>query len=94
MIERRYRPDNHCEPLSWTRISGHWRPIRGRFQPGHALHPRSSPDRWCVFRETKVIQSSRRLSDNGAARQSLDDRTGDVAVFSATAEAAPSEGLP
>ena len=94
MIERPYGVETHCDsPLSRKRISGHWRPIRGRFQPRHAAHPGSSPDRRCVFRETQVLQSSRHLSDDSAARQSVNDRTGDVAVFSATAEAGTPEGL-
>ena len=78
--------------LSRQRIPRHRRDVRGGSQPRRADHNGSSTGRGLVARKTKALQSSRRLPDDGAALEPVDDRTGDVAVVSATSEAETSQG--
>src|ERR1700687_325805 len=61
--------------------------LRGRSQPCRAAHHGNSLDRGRSSRETQTFQSSRYLSDDGAALEFVDDRVGSVALVPATSEA-------
>src|SRR6266849_5385123 len=63
------------------------RHLRGRSKPRRAAHHGSSLDGGRSSRETKTLQSSRYLPDDGASVEFADDRTRDVAVVPATREA-------
>ena len=78
--------------LSNQGISRHGRHIRGGPQPGRAVRDGSGIDRGCPSGETKMVQSSRHLPDDGAAVELIDDRTCDVADVPATGEANTSQG--
>src|ERR1700682_1995014 len=61
--------------------------IRGRSQPRRAAYHGNGPDRGRPSREAQTLQSSRYLSDDGAALEFVDDRVGNVAVVPATGKA-------
>src|SRR6266851_6133236 len=61
--------------------------LRGRSQPRRAAHDGNSLDRGRSSRQTQTLQSSRNLSNHGAAPEFIDDRIGDVAVVPATSKA-------
>ncbi len=73
--------------LSNERFSRYRCHFRGRPQPSRAAHHGNSLDRGGLSRETKTLQSSRYLPNDGAAAELVNDRTGDVAVVPATGQA-------
>ena len=79
--------------LSNQGISRHGRHIRGGPQPRRAGRDGSGIDRGCPSCETKTLQSSRHLPDDGAALELVDDWVGDVAGVSATGSAQSPQGI-
>ena len=73
--------------LSRSGFSRHRSYLQGRSQPRCAARDGSSVDRRGSSRETKTIQSSRYLPNDGAAPELADDRTGDGAIVPATSDA-------
>jgi hypothetical protein len=68
--------------------------LRGGSQPRRANHHGSSARFGSYSREAEALQGSWYMPDNGASLELVDDRTGDVAVVSATSEANAVRGSP
>src|ERR1700730_1804870 len=81
------RPNDCCWLLSNEGLSRDRCHIRGRSQPRRTAHHGNGPDRGRSSREAQTLQSSRYLSDDGAALEFIDDRIGDVAIVPATSKA-------
>ena len=68
--------------------------LRGGSQPRRADHHGSSARFGSYSREAEALQGSWYMPDDGASLELVDDRTGDVAVVSATSEAGAVQGSP
>ena len=73
--------------ISGKGLSRDRRYLRGRSQPRRAAPHGTGLALWGSSRETQTLQSSWYLPDDGASFELVDDRTGNVAVISATSEA-------
>ena len=68
-------------------LSRYRRQLRGRSQLRRAADDGSFARYWSHSGKTEAVQGSRYLPSDGASLELVDDRTGDVAIVSATGEA-------